>query len=115
RARPRTSVRCRPARAFRRSVRLGWFNFGGNLPRRLTERTTSVPHSSGTRSRQLKMGPIDDMAKTTGAWLRSGGPMSDVVISSRIRLARNVKGFPFLAKAGETERKEIYRTLTDRI
>jgi len=61
------------------------------------------------------MGPIDDMAKTTGAWLRSGGPMCDVVISSRIRLARNVKGFPFLAKAGETERKEIFRTLTDRI
>ncbi len=61
------------------------------------------------------MRELDDLVKTTGAWLRGAGPMSDVVISSRVRLARNLRGFPFLSRAGETERREIYRTLTDRI
>ncbi|UCG17824.1 MAG: protein arginine kinase [Phycisphaerales bacterium] len=55
------------------------------------------------------------MARRTGAWLSNVGPMSDVVISSRIRLARNLKGFPFLSKTSETERREIYRTFSDRI
>lgn len=37
--------------------------------------------------------------------------MGDVVISSRIRLARNLSGHRFLSKASLTERKEIERTL----
>jgi protein arginine kinase len=41
--------------------------------------------------------------------------MSDVVVSSRIRLARNIKGFPFLSKASESQRRELYRLLCDRI
>jgi len=61
------------------------------------------------------MSSVDDLTKTMGAWLRNVGPMSDVVISSRIRLARNLKGFPFLSRAGESERREIYRTIADRI
>lgn len=61
------------------------------------------------------MSALEDMAKRTGAWLSNVGPMSDVVISSRIRLARNLKGFPFLSKTSETERREIYRTFSDRI
>ena len=33
---------------------------------------------------------IDDIAKRTGTWLSGAGPMNDIVISSRIRLARNL-------------------------
>lgn len=33
-----------------------------------------------------------------GAWLTTGGPESDVVVSCRIRLARNVAGVPFMSR-----------------
>ena len=36
-------------------------------------------------------------------WLKAKGPGSDVVISSRVRLARNFAGFPFPAKASRVE------------
>ena len=58
---------------------------------------------------------LDDLAQLTGEWLRGVGPMSDVVISSRVRLARNLADYPFLATAGDHERAEIYRTLAERI
>ncbi|MFM8724759.1 MAG: ATP--guanido phosphotransferase, partial [Planctomycetaceae bacterium] len=34
------------------------------------------------------------LAATSGEWLRGDGPESDIVISSRVRLARNIAGFP---------------------
>lgn len=58
---------------------------------------------------------LDQLSKTTGEWLRATGPMSDVVISSRVRLARNLAERPFLSTASETERTEIYRYLIDEI
>ncbi len=53
---------------------------------------------------------IDDLTKRSGEWL-SGGPMSDIVLSSRVRLARNLAGYPFLSKANEAQRSEIEHTL----
>ncbi|MCP3918155.1 MAG: protein arginine kinase [bacterium] len=43
--------------------------------------------------------PIDvcALASHVGAWLSSEGPESDVVVSCRVRLARNVEGYPFIA------------------
>ncbi len=58
---------------------------------------------------------VDDLAKTTGEWLRGTGTLSDVVVSSRVRLARNLAHHPFLSMAGATERTEIYRALTHEI
>ena len=58
---------------------------------------------------------IDQLAHTTGEWLRGTGPMADVVISSRIRLARNLAERSFLTTAGPGERTEIYRHLVDEI
>lgn len=58
---------------------------------------------------------FDDLWKGTGQWLRGGGPMSEVVVSSRIRLARNVDGLPFLSTAGPAERTEIFRCVTNAI
>lgn len=58
---------------------------------------------------------IDDLMRTTGEWLRGAGRMSDVVISSRTRLARNLAEHPFLATASATERTEIYRCVAEAI
>jgi protein arginine kinase len=38
---------------------------------------------------------LDDLIKKRGEWLKGTGPDSDIVISSRIRIARNLKKFPF--------------------
>ena len=35
---------------------------------------------------------LDALTHTSGEWLRGTGPESDIVISSRIRLARNPSG-----------------------
>ncbi len=40
-------------------------------------------------------------------WMKGDGPFSDVVMSSRVRLARNLAGFPFLSKTSATQRREI--------
>jgi len=39
-------------------------------------------------------------------WLRSDGPGTDVVVSSRVRMARNFAGLPFPARAGRIERTQ---------
>jgi len=54
---------------------------------------------------------LDELAHSRGEWLATGGPMNDVVISSRIRLARNLAGHRFLTRADEAERSDIERTL----
>jgi protein arginine kinase len=48
---------------------------------------------------------LSDLTNHAGEWLRGSGPMSEIVISSRIRLARNVSGFPFLARCSRAERQ----------
>lgn len=58
---------------------------------------------------------IDDLVKSPGEWMASGGPMNDVVISTRIRLARNVANFRFLSRASREERRQIERTVSEAI
>ena len=47
--------------------------------------------------------------------LRGSGPQSEIVISSRIRLARNLAEFPFISRASQSDRTEIENILRDRI
>src|SRR5262245_18691402 len=54
---------------------------------------------------------LQELAKTSGEWLRGSGPESDIVISSRIRLARNLADFPFISRATDADRAEIERIL----
>jgi protein arginine kinase len=58
---------------------------------------------------------LHELAKTSGEWLRGSGPQSDIVISSRIRLARNLADFPFISRATDSDRDEIGRVLRERI
>ncbi len=50
-----------------------------------------------------------------GEWLRGTGPHSDIVISSRVRLARNIAGFPFVAKSSRRQRHEVLAACKERI
>ena len=43
---------------------------------------------------------------THGPWM-TDGPETDVVMSCRVRLARNFAGFPFVARASNPQRREI--------
>ncbi len=54
---------------------------------------------------------IDRLLKSSTEWLRGLGPEVDVVVSSRVRLARNIAGFPFLAKLSKEQEEEIIDTV----
>jgi protein arginine kinase len=58
---------------------------------------------------------LDDLTHTSGEWLRGNGPESDIVISSRIRLARNLAAFPFTNRASNFQKAEIEATLRERV
>jgi protein arginine kinase len=58
---------------------------------------------------------LDTLTSTTGEWLRGTGPESDIVISTRIRLARNLASFPFTHRASQHQKTEIESLLRDRI
>jgi protein arginine kinase len=50
---------------------------------------------------------LADFDTPGGEWLAADGPETDVVMSSRVRLARNVAGFPFSTRATDGQRTEI--------
>ncbi len=54
---------------------------------------------------------IAELARRVGGWLTGEGRESDIVISSRVRIARNVGGFPFPARASEVQRRELEQLL----
>src|SRR5436309_696521 len=58
---------------------------------------------------------LDSLTHTSGEWLRGTGPESDIVVSSRIRLARNLAAFPFTNRASPHQKAEIETLLRDRI
>jgi protein arginine kinase len=47
------------------------------------------------------------------SWLDASGPMSHIVLSTRIRLARNVQGKPFTIRASEQDRDDILTGAVD--
>lgn len=53
---------------------------------------------------------FNEFAERCGEWLRGSGPQSDIVISSRIRLARNLAEFPFIRRCNEQDRQGIEKT-----
>src|SRR2546429_1112782 len=58
---------------------------------------------------------LSDLTSHAGEWLRGSGPMSEVVISSRIRLARNIAGYPFLARCSRAQRTTLEHKIRDTI
>jgi len=58
---------------------------------------------------------LEEFTRRCGEWLRSDGPESDIVISTRVRLARNLAEFPFIRKCTEHDRAQIERLLRDKV
>ena len=58
---------------------------------------------------------INRLTEQCGEWLRGSGPESDIVISSRIRLARNLADFPFIRRCTEHDRTAIEKGLRDKL
>jgi len=58
---------------------------------------------------------LSDLTNHAGEWLRGSGPQNDIVISSRMRLARNIGGFPFLARASRHQRQVLENRIRDTI
>jgi protein arginine kinase len=50
---------------------------------------------------------LDSLLPNLGEWLRAGGPDADVVVSTRIRLARNLADVPFTTRASHSQKGEI--------
>ncbi|MCA8990194.1 MAG: ATP--guanido phosphotransferase, partial [Planctomycetaceae bacterium] len=58
---------------------------------------------------------LDSLLTGTSGWLSGHGDEADVVVSSRIRLARNLAQFPFLTMADHQARREIESQLREAI
>ena len=53
------------------------------------------------------MPELDSLMKSTCEWLRGKGEASDIVMSSRMRLARNIQGFSFTPRLSTGESEEL--------
>ncbi|NQT95548.1 MAG: protein arginine kinase [Candidatus Omnitrophica bacterium] len=58
---------------------------------------------------------LKDLIGQTSEWLKATGPDSDIVISSRIRLARNIGGLKFVDWANNKVRQEIAKKAKEAI
>jgi len=63
----------------------------------------------------MTMHKLEDLAIRCGEWLRGSGPQSEIVISSRIRLARNLAAFPFIRRCTDNDRQSVEKTFKDAI
>ena len=82
----------------------------GKAPKKRERADVEVP------SRRSKFVPTSylrvlPMSHPEAEWMQGVGPDSDVVISSRIRLARNLDGYTFCNLAKESELQQIARTV----
>lgn len=56
---------------------------------------------------------LTDLSSDINEWFSGSGPLADIVISSRIRLARNLAGYKFLNRCSTDEKSEILKKLRD--
>jgi protein arginine kinase len=54
-------------------------------------------------------------ADQAGPWLQSDCPDGDVVVSTRVRLARNLAAFPFVNRTSPLQRRQVMQTCRERI
>jgi protein arginine kinase len=47
------------------------------------------------------------------SWLEAAGPDSDIVLSTRVRIARNLQGYPFSVRAKPADRAAIFSTVRE--
>lgn len=54
---------------------------------------------------------LNEMSGRPSSWLNASGPLAEIVISSRIRLARNLAGYKFVSRCNTKEQKELLEKL----
>ncbi len=57
--------------------------------------------------------PVERMAQRSAPWLLDSGPEGDHILSTRVRLARNLRGVHFVGKALEEDLARTWRRITD--
>ncbi|MDD5237222.1 MAG: ATP--guanido phosphotransferase, partial [Candidatus Omnitrophica bacterium] len=58
---------------------------------------------------------LNDLLKHTSEWLKSTGPNSDIVMSSRVRLARNIDKLAFPSWANEKQSQKVLELVTEAV
>jgi protein arginine kinase len=56
---------------------------------------------------------LTEISSNINEWLSGQGPLSEIVISSRIRLARNLAGHKFVSRCSSTEKTHILENLRE--
>jgi protein arginine kinase len=56
---------------------------------------------------------LTEISNDINEWFDGSGPLADIVISSRVRLARNLAGYKFLSRCSTPEKSEILKKLRD--
>lgn len=69
---------------------------------------------SGSAGPPGRGGPLDVLDFTQTPWLADASA-SDVVVSSRVRLARNLAGFRFVGRAGSSDRSAVLELVRSRL
>ena len=54
---------------------------------------------------------LDDLINNTGEWLKGSGPHANIVMSSRVRLARNLAKVPFPNKASKKNLIDVLKSI----
>lgn len=58
---------------------------------------------------------ISSLFSSSGEWARNDGPHHQIVISSRVRLARNLRGHPFPGWAKKTDRLQVMELIKPQV
>ncbi len=58
---------------------------------------------------------IEQLFSSSGEWLKGDGPHSKIVVSSRVRLARNLRGHSFPGWSKKTERLRVLEQIKPRV
>jgi protein arginine kinase len=58
---------------------------------------------------------LDEIIASSSPWLEPGGPHADIVLSTRVRLARNAAGRPFLPRMDRAQQQELEEGLKEAV
>jgi len=61
----------------------------------------------------IRIMKLTDLSSDINEWFGGSGPLADIVISSRVRLARNLAGHKFLSRCSNAEKSDILKKLRD--
>ncbi len=89
--------------------------FPGQTHTVITHRMSCDAGAVDRKDCERLMSDLNELARRISPWLKGTGPESDIVISSRVRLARNLTHYPFTSRATEHEKREITILVRERL